>query len=61
MTRAFFLAALLLPLAACSGDERDEAPGGVTASEARELNEAAEMLAEHSVSLNALDNQAAPQ
>jgi hypothetical protein len=47
----------LLPLAACDGGDADQGPGGVSASEARELNEAAEMLADDSVSENALANE----
>lgn len=52
------LAALpLFALAACGAGDNDPGPGGVTQSEARELNEAAEMLDEGSVSL-AADNAA---
>jgi hypothetical protein len=36
-------------LAACGDDDEELAPRGVTASEARELNEAAAMLDENSV------------
>ncbi|TKD50330.1 hypothetical protein [Sphingomonas baiyangensis] len=43
-------------LAACGPGENDPGPGGVTMSEARELNEAAAMLEPDSVSANALDN-----
>lgn len=55
MRAAFAVAALLL--AACSGD--GEQPGAVTADEARELNEAAEMLDANAVSLNAVSNEEA--
>ena len=49
------LAASLLYLAACARGE--EAPtGAVTADEARQLNEAAEMLDANSVDANALGN-----
>lgn len=49
-----------LLLAACSGDAGD--PGGATPSEARQLNEAAAMLDEDSVSANALTaNAGVPQ
>ena len=47
--RALLLAPILL--AACSGG--GEQPGAVTADEARQLNEAAEMLDANAVSLNA--------
>jgi hypothetical protein len=54
------LALLLAPLAltGCGGME-GEAPGAVSADEARALNEAAEMLGPNSVSAEALatDNQ----
>ena len=50
--RAAFLVAPLL-LAACSGG--GEQLGAVTANEARELNEAAEMLDANAVSLNAVE------
>ena len=46
------LVALPLLLAACSGG--DAPPGGVTADEAHQLNEAAEMLDANSVDLNAV-------
>lgn len=46
----------LLLLAACSGEAGD--PGGATPSEARQLNEAAAMLDEDSVSANALTGNA---
>jgi len=47
---------LLVPLAfaACGPSNRESAPGGVTAGEARELNEAAAMLDANSVSTNAV-------
>lgn len=58
MTRAaILLAALLLP--ACSAEP--EQPGGVTADEARQLNEAAAMLDNDSVSADALGNSSAPR
>ena len=44
-------ALLLLALAGC-GDEEELSPRSVTASEARELNEAAAMLDENSVAAN---------
>ena len=47
------LPAVLL-LAACSAEP--EQPGGVTADEARQLNEAAAMLDANSVSADALGN-----
>lgn len=50
----------VLLLAACSGDAGD--PGGATPREARQLNEAAAMLDDDSVSANALTaNAGAPQ
>jgi outer membrane biogenesis lipoprotein LolB len=60
MTRGAAFAALAAALlAACSG-ERDE-PGGVTADDARQLNEAAAMLDANSVDADALDNAGAPR
>lgn len=56
MRSAAHLAAALLPalmcLAACSAEP--EQPGGVTADEARQLNEAAAMLDAGSMDANAL-------
>jgi hypothetical protein len=54
------LAILIAPilLAACSGG--GEQPGAVTADEARELNEAAEMLDANAVSLNAVEDDEEP-
>jgi hypothetical protein len=50
------LAALpLLILAGCGAGDNDPGPGGVTQSEARELNEAAEMLDTGAVSAEALN------
>ena len=48
---------LFLPIlpAACSGPA--DQPGQVTADEARELNEAAEMLDANSIDLNAVENE----
>ena len=48
--------ALLAPLAllAGCGDGGDAQPGGITAGEAQELNEAAEMLDANAVELNAV-------
>lgn len=54
MNRLFPAAALLL-LAACSGDDQ---PGGLTADEAKQLDEAAAMLDANAVDLNALDDNA---
>ncbi|WP_156141118.1 hypothetical protein [Sphingomonas sp. 37zxx] len=49
---------LLLPLAlAGCGEPAATAPGGVSPDEARELNQAAEMLDTDSVSLNAIANE----
>ncbi|AXJ94627.1 MULTISPECIES: hypothetical protein [unclassified Sphingomonas] len=45
---------LLFTIAACSRGPDDQ-PGTVTADEARQLNEAAEMLDANSVDLNAID------
>lgn len=45
----------LLALAACSSEP--EQPGQVTADEARELNEAAEMLDADSIDLNAVEDE----
>lgn len=48
--------AVVIPLAllgACGGEEAPQ-PGGLTASEAQELNEAAEMLDENAIELNAV-------
>jgi hypothetical protein len=49
---------LVLPLllAACGAGENDPGPGSVTQGEARELNEAAEMLDVNAVSPDALGN-----
>lgn len=55
MNRLFPAAALLL-LAACSGS--DDQPGGLTADEAKQLDEAAAMLDANAVDLNALDDNA---
>jgi hypothetical protein len=55
--RLALLAGPLL-LVACSGG--DEQPGGVTADQARQLNEAAEMLDDNSVDLNAVANDQDP-
>ena len=52
MRTASLLAGTLLLLAGCGADEDELAPRGVTASEARELNEAAAMLDENSVAAN---------
>jgi hypothetical protein len=57
MVRMSLLLVALLPLSACDSGDGDQGPGGVSASEARELNEAAEMLADDSVSANALANE----
>jgi hypothetical protein len=49
--------ALLAPLAllgACGGGEEGSQPGGISASEAQELNDAAEMLDANAVELNAV-------
>lgn len=54
MRRAALAASLLL-LAACSRGE-EATTGAVTADEARQLNEAAEMLDANSVDANALGN-----
>ena len=56
--RAAIPAAALL-LAACSGG--GEQPGVVSADEARELNQAAEMLDANAVSLDAIGNQDEPR
>lgn len=61
MVRTRLFPLLLLSLAACNAGEGDPGPGGMTTSEARELNEAAEMLADDSVSANALGNAATDQ
>jgi len=45
-------------LVACSGG--GEQPGGVTADQARQLNEAAEMLDANSVGADAVDNDQDP-
>lgn len=51
------LAALpLFLLAGCGAGDNDPGPGGVTQSEARELNEAAEMLDVNAVSAEALND-----
>ncbi len=42
--RCFAIPAAFLMLAACGGTGNDPAPGGVTQSEARVLNDAAAML-----------------
>ena len=47
----------LLLLAACSAEP--EQPGQVSADEARELNEAAEMLDANSIDLNEVDEDVA--
>lgn len=52
--------ALLFLLAACGGTEEEPDPRGVTASEARELNEAAAMLDENSVAAEAVQDQDQP-
>jgi hypothetical protein len=53
------LALLLLPLAlaACGGGDDAAGAGGVSAGEARALNDAAEMLDVNSVSADAVDVQ----
>lgn len=53
--RVFVALALIAaaPLAACSASPDD--PGAVSADEARQLNESAEMLDANSVNLNAVD------
>ena len=58
MTRAAFLVAASL-LAACSAEPAQ--PGGVTADEARQLNEAAAMLDNDSGSADVLGNGSAPR
>ena len=52
------VALLILPLMLAACGAPDDAPDGVTASEARELNEAAEMLDVNSVSANAVEGEA---
>lgn len=52
----YFPAAALLLLAACSAS--DEQPGGLTADEAKQLDDAAAMLDANAVDLNALDANA---
>lgn len=54
------LAGALLLLAGCGTDEEELAPRGVTASEARELNEAAAMLDENSVAANFTEDRDQP-
>lgn len=49
--------AIPLLLAACDGGANEPGPGGVTQSEARELNEAAEMLDANAVALGAVTDQ----
>lgn len=56
--RRLILVAAPLLLVSCSGG--GEQPGGVTADEARQLNEAAEMLDANSVDLNAVANDEDP-
>ncbi|WP_315760609.1 hypothetical protein [Sphingomonas sp. Y38-1Y] len=46
----------LFLLAACGAGDNDPGPGSVTQSEARELNEAAEMLDVNAVSAEALND-----
>lgn len=53
--RSFLAALPFLALAACGAGDNDPGPGGVTQSEASELNEAAEMLDVNAVSAEALD------
>lgn len=53
--RSFLAAFPLLALAACGAGDNDPGPGSVTQSEARELNEAAEMLDVNAVSAEALN------
>lgn len=55
--RAAVAGAGLLLLAACGADDREPDPRGVTASEARELNEAAAMLDDNSVAAEAVQDQ----
>ena len=52
------LAGALLLLAGCGNDDEELEPRGVTAGEARELNEAAAMLDENSVAANFADDDA---
>ena len=52
MRAAPLLAGTLLLLAGFGNDDEELSPRGVTASEARELNEAAAMLDENSVAAN---------
>ena len=49
------VALLLLPLAACSS--QPDAPGGLTADDQRQLNEAAEMLDANAMDLNQVSNE----
>jgi hypothetical protein len=56
MTRTFPIAmAIFALLATACSRTGDDPPGSVTADEARQLNEAADMLDANSVDLNALD------
>ncbi len=55
------LVPVLLALAACGQSADNEAPGGVTPDQARELNQAAAMLDANSVSADAVINEDDPQ
>ena len=54
------LAGAALLLAGCGTGEEEPDPRGVTAGEARELNEAAAMLDENSVAANVIEDQDQP-
>lgn len=55
--RPFFLTALPLAIAACEAPGPAADPGAMRADELAEVNQAAAMLANDSVTLNALDRQ----
>lgn len=59
--RLAFAATILAPLTACGPGENDPGPGGVTVSEARALDEAAEMLEERKLPPDALDPSPQPE
>lgn len=58
--RRLALVAVSLALAACDQGEGAPAPGGVTAGEARALDEAAEMIEQRRLPAEALRASAAP-
>lgn len=61
MHRLACAATILAPLSACGPGENDPGPGGLTVSEAKALDEAAEMLEERKLPPEALDLSPQPE